>query len=153
MFGLTYLPTKDLERQLELQEELMSCRDFKRVDKIREEIRELEEKRKPIIECNIEETTELKEILYKKLEMVVKVGKRTQAEQFTKMINMLDQRILVLNMELREEAKKKAEEVQKRKAARKEEVEAVEDGAEKGTSPIKPRTGSSRWTSGFGKID
>lgn len=154
MFGLTYLPEKDLERQLELQDELSNCRDFDRIPEIHKEIAELHKKRKPIIKCNLEETTELKMIITRKLEMVTATGKRTQAEQFMRMIKLIDERILVLNMEMAKEAREKIEKKVKEKDQRKEEAKEVTRANKEGGSPAKGRsTGSSRWTSGFGKID
>ena len=156
MFGLTYLPEKDLKRQLELQDELMNCRDLKRVEVIRQELQKLEAKRKPIIECNLEETTELKTILHKKLDMVSRVGKRTQAVHFAKMIKMLDDRILVLNLEMRKEEKEKSEKAAKAKEERineAREAREVRSGIETGKRPTKRRTGASRWTTGFSKDD
>ncbi len=153
MFGLTYLPEKDLERQLKLQDELMSCRDLKRISVIQKEIREIEAKRKPIIECDIEQTTELKSFLYKKLEKVSRTGKRSQAEQFVRMIKMLDDRILVLHLEMQKETKEKMENARKEKEEKAKEVEEVKSGTKKGGTPTKRRSSSNRWTTGFGKID
>ena len=156
MFGLTYLPEKDLTRQLELQHELMNCRDTDRIKVIHKEIQELEAKRKPIIECNLEETTELKTILHKKLEMVSRVGKRSQAVHFAQMIKMLDDRIMVLNLEMRKEEKEKSEKAAKLKEERineAKEAREVRSGIETGKRPIKRRTGASRWTTGFSKDD
>lgn len=153
MFGLTYLPEKELERQLKLQDELMSCRDPSRVEEIRKEVREIEAKRKPIIQCNIEETTELKTMLYKKLQSVSRVGKRGQAEQFTKMIRMLDDRIMVLHLEMQKENKEKMENTLKEKEDRVKEAKEVKRGIEEGRTKPKRRSSANRWTTGFGKVD
>lgn len=153
MFGLTYLPEKDLNRQLKLQDELMSCRDLSRVDEIRKEISELEAKRKPIIECNIEETAELRSILYKKLESVSRIGKRSQAEQFVKMIKMLDDRMMVLHLQEQKENKEKMEKAAKDKEDKIKEAKEVKSGIEEGRIKPRRRSSASRWTTGFGKID
>lgn len=153
MFGLTYLPEKDLALQLKLQDELMSCRDMDRVKEIRKEITELEKKRKPIIQCNIEETTELKTLLYRKLQCVSGIGKRKQAEQFSRMIQMLDDRIMVLNLEMRKESKEKMEKAIEDKETKIKEVTDAKRDTEEGDSKSKRRSSASRWTVGFGKID
>ena len=153
MFGITYLPEKELARQLALQDELMSCRDPKRIPEIHREIAEIEAKRKPIIECNIEETTELKAFLYKKLQLTMKGGKRTQAIRFQEMIKLLDDRLLVLNLEMRKESLEKAEKIAKAKEEREEEAKEVTRGIEEGERPPKRRSSKSRWTTGFSDID
>lgn len=153
MFGLTYLPKKDLDRQQELQDELFRCRDMDRVDKIREEIRELESKRKPVIECNIEECAELKNLLHSKLEAVAKIGKRQQMATFQRMIKMLDERMLILNLEMAREQKEKAEKFKEQKEERKHHAEEVSrTRSEESDGPSRRRSGKSSWSTSIGKI-
>ena len=153
MFGLTYLPEKDIQRQIELQEELKSTHDLKRIPAIHKELAALAAKRKPIIDCNLEETTELKVLITKKLQMVSSTGKKTQAEQFIKMLKMLDDRILVLSLERKREEKEKAKKLAEAKEKRIEEAKETTRGVKRGKGPPRARSGKSRWTTGFDKID
>ena len=153
MFGLTYLPTKDIEKQIKLQDELKNTHDVDRIPEIHKELAALNAKRKPIIECDIEETTELKAYLYKKLEMVSKVGKKTQAEQFAKMLRMLDDRIMVLNLEAKKDEEKKAKEKAEKIETRRKEARQAQSESEDSDDLPRARSGKSRWTTGFGKID
>lgn len=154
MFGMSYLPEKDIARQMELQDELKVCRDSARAKEIADELAKLQARRKPIIECNLEETNELKSILYKKFEMVSKIGKNTQAKYFFDMIRILNDRIAVLHLEDQKKAENEFKEKEETSVSRKEEAKKeIKRGIKDGDGAPKARSGRSRWTAGLGKID
>lgn len=153
MFGLNYLPEKDISQQIELQEELKLCRDPTRFREINEELAALNAKRKPIIECNIEEATELKALIHRKLQLVSSTGKRTQAMQFTTMIQVINDRIAVLHLQAQKEEQKKNKEVAEKKEERKAEAKELTRELKEGNGVPRARSSKNRWTTGFGKID
>jgi hypothetical protein len=96
--------------------------------------------RKPLYECNTEESLDLKAILFGKYQKLASIGKPT-AMQFLKMMQSVDEHIQNIQLEImKKEAEKANEEVKEKPDAK------ISDGSR--TKRYNPN----RWTNGVNPI-
>ncbi len=148
MLNLTYISDADRARLVELNEAVRSCTTIEEQRKIREEIVELEGKRKPLHECTLMEITELRTFVWDKFQKLNGAGKYHLAQQFKVMLQQIEIRQAVLNREM---AVKEAERLTN-KAQGKQPKKVAKSEA---PSQVKTKSGntSSRWTTGIGDLD
>jgi hypothetical protein len=150
MYNLTYLSTDDLERLIEIDDELPSTRGTPEHDVLLQERASIESRRKPMIECNMDECLELRDQIFKKLQRLSSIGKTGIAQQFKVMYDQVSGRIMELTVQTGVEEKKKMEQLKKdQKEKRRRRFRKDEDSKPK----VKLRSGLSRWTTGITKPD
>ena len=102
MKPITYLPE---ELRLELQSvqyELDNCYNFERIAELQKRLGDINSQRKPLHECNIEECQELKKVVYDKYTKLLKTTKLRDATQFRMMLEQIDTRMIVINMQIQQ---------------------------------------------------
>lgn len=154
MYSFTYISKEDRERLEALKEALPEFEDSRVRERVIEEIAEIEAKRKPIHECNIEECTELKVLIVEKSQKLSGIGKRGAAMQFKNMILILDERIRSLYLETNRNELERLQELKNNKL---EELAQPRDKRKRDhrrpKTTVKHKRGSSRWTTGIGNLD
>ena len=150
MFNLTYLSDEDRARLLELQDMMRGAEDVEEQRDIRQEIQDIESKRKQLNECTLEECTELRLTLFDKFDRLNRTGKYGIAIQFKQMLQAVENRMRTLHLEMmkEEQERMKARVEAAKKSARKERKDDKE-----GKPKSRPKSGSSRWTTGIGNLD
>ena len=148
MHNITYISDADRARLVELNEAVRACTTVEEQRAIREEIVELEGKRKPLHECTLQEVTELRTFVWDKFQKLNGTGKYHLAQQFKAMLMQIEKRSNIIQAEMT--AKEKARAVEKQTAKATPQKKASDD-----TSKGKPqrRQTTSRWTTGIGDLD
>lgn len=151
MSDITYLSTEDRNRLIFLTEALRSVGTIEEQREIREEIGQIEDRRKPLHECDLNECTELRTTIFDKFDKLNKLGKYSLAQPFKFMLQRIEIRQAML---YREMGMKEAERMAQKAKDAKEQVEkqkkAKDDASQRKTSSGKF---SSRWTTGVGSLD
>lgn len=146
MYNIIYSSEADRNRLQVLQELLPLAQTEYEQSKILQEIEEIKGRQKPLHECTLEECTELRTTIYSKFEKLTRIGKTGHAIGFKRMMGEIERRMATIQMEMtKEELERK-----KTKVETKPEQQG-KDETSKRKSPA--RTGSSRWTTGVGKLD
>ena len=148
MFFVTYLTDADRLRLMEVHEILPRTMMPDDRKKLLAEQQAIEDRRKPLHECGMEECIELRQQIYQKYQKIVQTGKHGIEIQFKRMIAVVEQRIQLLtieagNIELENKKRLRKEQIAKAKARKKQEESGI----------IKTRTGLSRWTMSTPKSD
>jgi hypothetical protein len=151
MYNITYISDIDRIRLVVLNDALRSVATVEEQQKIREEISEIESKRKPLHECDTSECTELRTTIWNKFDKLNRTGKYSMAHQFKMMLQQIEIRQAAIYREaLLAEAQRKLEE-------QKEKLEQIlgskEDKREASKNKANAKSVSSRWTSGIGSLD
>ena len=150
MYNLTFLSTDDLERLVEIDDELPSTRGTPLHDELLKERAEIESRRKPMHECDMDECLELRNQIFGKLQRLNSVGKTGFAQQFKVMYDQVNGRIMELTIQAGVEEKKKMEQIRKDQKERRRK-RFRKDGESK--PKARARSGLSRWTTGIGNSD
>ena len=151
MHNVTYISDEDRARLVYLNEAIGACETAAEQRKVREEIAEIESRRKPLHECNMLECTELRTFVWKKFERLNNAGKYNIAKQFKQVLMAIELRqraihrenILAEQQRLLEKQQKEAEQAKR----------AKKDKSEKRKGKVSSKSNSSRWTAGIGSLD
>ena len=111
MDSLTYLPSKDREELIFLQEERQKCIDPALLNRIDKKIREISLKIKPLHECNLEECSDLKSQLNRKLERAKLFNKGSLTRSFMRMIQTVSARSNAIMLQMHNDANVKQQDV------------------------------------------
>ena len=153
-YSFTHISNEDRKRLEALQISLHKFEDSRVRARVLEEIVEIEAKRKPIHECNIEECAELKVLITEKMQKLAGIGKRGAAVQFKNMIRILDERMKAIYLETN---RKELERLQELKEKKIEELSQPRDKRKRDhkrpKTKIKNKSGGSRWTIDIGNLD
>jgi len=148
MYFVTYLNDVDRFRLAEVQEILPRTMMPDDRKKLLAEQQAIEDRRKPLHECGMEECIELRQQIYHKYETIAKTGKHGIEIQFKRMIAVVEQRIQLLTIEAGKV------DLDRKKNLRKEQIaRAKERKEQKESGVIKTRTGFNRWTMSTPKSD
>jgi len=153
-YSFTHISNEDRKRLEALQKALPRFEDSRVRARVTEEIAEIEAKRKPIHECNIEECAELKVVITEKMQRLAGIGKRGAAEQFKNMIRILDERIKAIYLETNRKELERLQELEDNKL---EELSQPRDKRKRDhkrpKTTVKNKPGNSRWTTDIGNLD
>lgn len=153
MHNITYISNADRERLVQLNEDIRSCTTIEEQQQIRAEIVELEAKRKRLVDCDMNECTELRTFVYDKFNKLNRAGKGSLAHQFKIMLHQIEMRQNVLHGEMSiAEQKRKAEKPTHHVSETVDEIKKARSGKSNKTK-AKSGTTSSRWTTGIGSLD
>ena len=152
MLNITYISNEDRDRLVQLNEELRAADTIEKQANIREEIASIEARRKPLHECDTNECTELRTVIWAKFDRLNRTGKYGHALQFKRMLEAIEIRQMVIHREmaLAEQERrnnKKTEDKSKSEKVKKAKDERVSAGK------AKSGTATSRWTTGIGSLD
>jgi len=154
MHNITYISEVDRARLVVLNEELRMCETTEEQKEVRDEIEILEAKRKPLSECDMNECTELRTVIWEKFDRLNRVGKYNIAQGFKVMLRQIEiQQSIVIRQTAEDEARRRLIE---REAKAKQVAAAVkhkEDHDTESENPTEPQSVSSRWTTGLGSLD
>ena len=149
MLNLVYISDEDRERLVQLNEAVRSCTTVEEVQKVRQEILELEAKKKPLHECTLEECSELRTFVWGKFDKLNRAGKYHLAQQFKMALMQIETRQRLIHREMAiQEAQRKS---QPKPPKEKKDIRKERDAAS--TSKTRPQQSSSRWTTGVGNLD
>jgi len=153
-YSFTHISNEDRKRLEALQISLPKFEDSRVRARVLEEIAEIEAKRKPIHECNIEECAELKVLITGKMQKLAGIGKRGAAAQFKNMIRILDERMKAIYLETNREELERLQELKEKKI---EELSQPRDKRKRDhrrpKTKVKNKSGGSRWTTDIGNLD
>lgn len=148
MYNLTYLSSDDLERLIEIDNELPNTRGTPEHDELLKERASIESLRKPMFECNMDECLDLRDQIFKKMERLHKIGKTSMAQQFQIMYQQVQGRIMELTLQAGIEEKQRLVKLkQEQKERRRKRFKKDEQSKPK----VRARSGISRWTTGITK--
>lgn len=136
VYGLTYLPKADHRRADEIRRLLSTPQlipEGKTPADLNDEMVEIESRRKPLDQTNIQEAMEMKSFLYEKMTALTRIGKGNMGNQFYQMIRQVEARIHALNVI------NAAEEEQRRRDEKNGKSKAIRP------SPVLPRTVRTDW--------
>jgi len=151
MIFVNYLSTLDRERLLEIDRRVQNSTSMEERTELFAKKEEIENKRKPLHACSIEECMELAQQLYDQLQMHVRLGNRTQVKQFQSMIDGITLRTRTLYAELNKADLEKQAEVEKKKRISLDDESTDDNKTSKRSS--KKRTTTNRWTISVDQFD
>ena len=152
MIFVNYLSTKDRERLKDIDKSITDSQSMEERTEWLTKKHELEQKRKPLHECSVEECMELTKQLYDQLQLHVRLGNRTQVKQFQSMIEGVNQRSNALYMEMNKKDLEKQDKLEKSKKAESDNDES-DDNDKKGRRSTKKRATSNRWSISVDQFD
>ena len=153
--NISYLSDEDRERLVILTDQLRSAATAEELKKIREEIAEIEGRRKPLHECDMNECTELRTTIWNKFDRLNKTGKYSIAHQFKLMLTHIERRQMMLHREmaLKEAERLKEKELEKTKQLSQAKAKKGKKKDDTSNGETGARNFSSRWTTGIGSLD
>ena len=92
MYNITYISNSDRARLVELNEALRAAETVDEQRKAREEIASIEERRKPLHECSLDEVVELRTFVWDKFDKLNRAGRYQNAQQFKVMLTHIERR-------------------------------------------------------------
>jgi len=90
MNNITYISEVDRARLVLLNDALRMCETTEEQQGVREEIELLEAKRKPLSECDMNERTELRTVIWDKFDRLNRTGKYNIAQGFKSMLRQIE---------------------------------------------------------------
>ena len=153
MHNITYISDADRDRLVILTDQLRSVTTAEEQQALREEIAEIEAKRKPLHECTLEECTELRTTIFRKFDRLNRTGHYSHAQSFKIMLAHIERRQQVIHREMAMAEAKRVAEKKNGDEPPKREKKRKKDSNDKSTSSSGSRGFSSRWTTGIGSLD
>lgn len=99
MYEIIYLSTEDRKAREELNTKLMRASSDEERSLLHAQIQEIDARCKHLKDCTHEECIALKAQMFDKFQKLQKIGRAGQARQFNVMLQMVDFRIRMLNLE------------------------------------------------------
>lgn len=145
MFSLIYLPEEDREKLRLLRDELGKHDNrSKEYQAMLAKIKKIEDKRKPLRECTIEETIDFQKFVATKVQRSNAGGKTNHATMLSRQLIQIQNHLRTIYYKegLQQEIEQKRLEEEKKNAAK-------QDGPPK----VKPRKLQNQWTIDIGDLD
>jgi hypothetical protein len=153
MHDITYMSDANRQRLIDLNEELRTCATIEEQQLVREEIIELESKRKSLGSCTLNECTELRTFVYDKFEKLNRAGKLHLAQQMMMMLRQIETRQMLIYREMSvAEQERRLNQTGKNGSESISDIKKARNG-KSGGSKTKSSTTTSRWTTGIGHLD
>ena len=157
MHNITHISDEDRARLVYLTEALRIVGTVEEQQQIRADIAEIETRRKPLHECNMAETTELRTSIWEKFDKLNRAGKFSIAQQFKVMLQFIEMRQHTLYREMAMEeamrlAQKRNEQQTQLEAAKTKKAKKAER-AETGEESQKKTSFSNRWMTNTDDLD
>jgi hypothetical protein len=150
MYNITYISDIDRKRLVILNDALRMVGTIEEQQEIREEISEIESKRKPLHACTLLECSELRTAIWEKFDMLNRTGKYGMARNFKLMLQQIEIRQGIIHREMAFEEEKRNRETAQEKAKHAADIkQKLEDRREESNDTM----ASSRWTTGIGRLD
>ena len=149
MYNITYISDIDRNRLVVLNDALRLVDTIEKQQEIREEISEIEVRRKPLHDCTLLECSELRTAIWNKFDKLNRTGKYSIARNFKLMLQQIEIRQGLIHREMALEEEKRRLEAAQGKAKQIVDIkQKLEDIREDSRT-----TATSRWTTGIGKLD
>lgn len=153
MHNVTYISNTDRARLVELNEALRAAATVDEQRKAREEIAAIEERRKPLHECSLDEVVELRTFVWDKFDKLNRTGRYQHAQQFKVMLTHIERRQALIYQEMAKEEAARAAENVKIAQQQMETAKEKRKKSDKGSGSRGSQSTSSRWTTGIGNLD
>lgn len=150
MYNITYVSDIDRQRLVALNEALRMAGTTEEQQEIREEISEIEARRKPLHDCTLLECSELRTAIWDKFDKLNRTGKYGTARNFKLMLHQIEIRQGIIHREAALEEAKRMHEAAQGKA---KQVADIKQKLEDRRDDSDEKTVSSRWTTGIGRLD
>jgi len=150
MYNITYVSDIDRKRLVVLNDALRMVSTTEEQQEIREEISEIETRRKPLHDCTLLECSELRAAIWDKFDKLNRTGKYGMARNFKLMLQQIEIRQSLIHREMALEEEKRRLEVAQGKAKQVADIkQKLDDRREESNETMS----SSRWTTGIGRLD
>ena len=153
MYNVTYISNSDRARLVELNEALRAVETVEDQRKVREEISNIEERRKPLHECTLDEVVELRTFVWGKFDKLNRAGQYRTAQQFKVMLTQIEIRQGLIYQEMAKEEAARAAENAKIAQQQMDSAKEKRKKGDKSTGTRGSQSTSSRWTTGIGNLD